>query len=728
MADIAKLGIKIDSDQAATAAQRVNQLGSAGKTTEQATVKLESSWSSFSKTLITVNQGLQLVSRVYGTIKQGAGELITAYGIQEQAEHKLTAALRATGREAEVDQRSLYKLASGLQKVTTYGDEATISAMAMLQQLANLDEEGLKRVTPGLLDFSAAMGVDLETAATLLGKTLGSSTNALSRYGIEIDTTLAPSEKLAVLTEQLELRFSGMARAMGAGALGKIEKYKNAMGDLQEAGGQLLAKFLSPAIVLLTDFATALSGSVIQLETAAASWEGYFKEELVKAVEEGTLSAAQAFKMGLSSMVDLKGFAEIGAESLADLELINSRLEESAVAMGAVQKELGLIADPTMREKLDAHIISLGKWRDGIVAIGASAPELQSFLNMLIDWRDNLVDLGDAVKADVSIPFTGLMDLLPAATGEFRMFINENGEAETMLGGVALAAQLTANTIEYLSGFVTNYGDDADKATFATDQWKNALSEVAEEMATVRIESGEMKEYIESEEKLAESLERIGENAFWQGIGLAVDSFHELGSELATAEDGMKSFGDVVGGLALKMMDLTAGVLLSIAQSIALTNPWMALGLVAVATGMSFYSGAVEGTMNASRNAQGNVYDGGNIIPFSRGAAFTNAIIDQPTLFPMAQGMGLMGEAGAEAIMPLTRTASGDLGVKSTGNQLIVNIENYAGDQVTAKREQTPDGDVLRVIIQAAVRDGFSKGDFDGSMRQNYNLARKGIA
>ena len=39
----------------------------------------------------------------------------------------------------------------------------------------------------------------------------------------------------------------------------------------------------------------------------------------------------------------------------------------------------------------------------------------------------------------------------------------------------------------------------------------------------------------------------------------------------------------------------------------------------------------------------------------------------KPTLFPMAQGMGLMGEAGPEAIMPLKRGANGKLGVQSSG-------------------------------------------------------------
>ena len=49
-------------------------------------------------------------------------------------------------------------------------------------------------------------------------------------------------------------------------------------------------------------------------------------------------------------------------------------------------------------------------------------------------------------------------------------------------------------------------------------------------------------------------------------------------------------------------------------------------------------------------------------------AAYRNQVVSSPTLFPFAAGgvpnWGLMGEAGREAIMPLTRTSNGDLGVR----------------------------------------------------------------
>ncbi|MCV5532723.1 phage tail tape measure protein, partial [Escherichia coli] len=60
-------------------------------------------------------------------------------------------------------------------------------------------------------------------------------------------------------------------------------------------------------------------------------------------------------------------------------------------------------------------------------------------------------------------------------------------------------------------------------------------------------------------------------------------------------------------------------------------------------------------------NAKGGVYSSADLSQYS------NSVVSSPTLFAFAKGAGLMGEAGPEAIMPLTRAADGSLGVRAMG-------------------------------------------------------------
>lgn len=89
-------------------------------------------------------------------------------------------------------------------------------------------------------------------------------------------------------------------------------------------------------------------------------------------------------------------------------------------------------------------------------------------------------------------------------------------------------------------------------------------------------------------------------------------------------------------------------------------------------------------------NAKGNAFDYG-IQAFAKGGAFTNQIVDSPTLFKFAKGTGLMGEAGPEAIMPLKRDSQGNLGVRggNGGSNVEVVVNNYSNAQ--ADTQETVD-------------------------------------
>lgn len=110
-----------------------------------------------------------------------------------------------------------------------------------------------------------------------------------------------------------------------------------------------------------------------------------------------------------------------------------------------------------------------------------------------------------------------------------------------------------------------------------------------------------------------------------------------------------------------------------------------ALGILAQSISRTAYNAAMKpvsdhfgGLLASGVNAMmGEVLPFANGAPFSQGRVMpfaTGGVVSGPVTFPMRGGTGLMGEAGPEAIMPLTRTADGRLGVAAQGGGRPVNI------------------------------------------------------
>ena len=116
--------------------------------------------------------------------------------------------------------------------------------------------------------------------------------------------------------------------------------------------------------------------------------------------------------------------------------------------------------------------------------------------------------------------------------------------------------------------------------------------------------------------------------------------------------------GALFGGMDGGFGGLTAGS----QQSNMLNEQWggSAPSGGFLGTAMSFLGGFFQ---------NGAAFRHGNVTPFSLGG-----IVSSPTIFPMANGAGLMGEAGPEAVMPLERTSDGKLGVAGGGGGNTINI------------------------------------------------------
>lgn len=177
-------------------------------------------------------------------------------------------------------------------------------------------------------------------------------------------------------------------------------------------------------------------------------------------------------------------------------------------------------------------------------------------------------------------------------------------------------------------------------------------------------------------------------------IRIAADT-SDLEDKLRTTERLGRQFSNSLvsafGNIAIKGKDVG-----DVFKSLALQVSQMALkaAMQPLTSGFaSMFQGVLGGIMPF---AKGGVIQQGTPVPFANGGVISN-----PITFPLAGGnMGLAGEKGPEAIMPLTRGADGRLGVSAAGGggqQITINITTP--DVAGFSRSQTQ---VAAMIARAA--------------------------
>ncbi len=179
-------------------------------------------------------------------------------------------------------------------------------------------------------------------------------------------------------------------------------------------------------------------------------------------------------------------------------------------------------------------------------------------------------------------------------------------------------------------------------------------------------------------EKFFEPLSKMGTTT----ADIIKDAFKTMGDSLTSS---LMNFFDYSSKGFMNFGNVAKNVLHSVYMEImkvAVIKP-MVSGIMG---GLSGLFGI--GTSTAVASTTSSAYY--SIAGFANGGAFTNSIVKEPTYFAYGDSFGgnfgVMGEAGAEAVMPLTRHSSGELGVKATPSNVIINVKNESGTPVDMKK------------------------------------------
>ena len=181
-------------------------------------------------------------------------------------------------------------------------------------------------------------------------------------------------------------------------------------------------------------------------------------------------------------------------------------------------------------------------------------------------------------------------------------------------------------------------------------------------------------------------------------IDEALSGAEELREVLDDLEARSRSFGSALTA-ALKGAVIDGDSLIEVLQNVAYRFSSISLdvGLKPLETSVA---SMVSGASNMLSGALGFSHGG---VPGRVQAFASGGIVSEPTYFPMPDGAGLMGEAGAEAIMPLKRGSDGRLGVAAGEGGRPVNITfNVQASDVQSFRKS--EGQINAMLTRAVGR------------------------
>lgn len=302
----------------------INRQKDAGKGADE----VSDAWSK-TEGLIKKAMAVFSVAAVTGQIQKAIDEFSTQYNAEVQ--------LGVVMKNAGMDQGafdSLLARADELEKTTTFGGDTFVAGAAELGTYLS-DPEALSAAMGTLANYAAGMGgpsvdqAQMVEYATQLGKALDGTYDGLKKKGFELTEaqqkiieTGTDMEKVAVINDVINQSWAGLAESYANTPAGKIEQFKNKIGQLYEAAGQKLV------------------GGVMRLLTAVNT--------LLDTMQNSAI--LDAVCVGLNVIMGLLGYAATGAAWIAQV------VTDNWPTISAILTAIAIVLLPVMISHLWATV------------------------------------------------------------------------------------------------------------------------------------------------------------------------------------------------------------------------------------------------------------------------------------------------------------------------------------------------------------------------------------
>lgn len=600
-------------------------------------------------------------------------------------------AIIISGASSESARAALIQLGQGFASGTLRGEELN-SVLEQTPRVAEAIAKGMG-VTIGQLRAMGAEGQltaravfeALQSQSSVIGEEFGKLPVTVGQSINQIDNALADFigylDKATGASEWLAKKVSDTADS--------ITKLKNSMVDIREVKN----------LEELTTKLNSLGAEWSELESKRGL--SIFSLDWIP---EGAINVKQKEVEGLISLLVQ------GKEAFYKLNQASPDLEDRFTRPETTKKEWETLFD--IQKKAQDEILNkqkeaqskseslTKKWAERKVEIStemaiAEQDELSKpFLQLQLEYQKDLEEFKSVVGAKEILAENFNKKYQRLGLDATTKLEEEAQKAKTK--DIQKELKLQEENFRIQARQVELLDDEADKqVALATLEYQRTQASLKAQMQLGEISPEYYNAMMEMEDKL---LEKQKQN--WTLAGQVVNNV------TSQMESSMTDFLDATSDNFADFGKMATSILQEVYREI-----------IRISVVKPLVSGITSGVMGAfggvTANATGGVYNSPSL------SAYSNQVVDKPTFFAFASGgvpnsnVGVFGEAGSEAIMPLTRTSSGDLGVKAEGmglEQVKIQIINESGTQMeVTKTSQTTDMEGL--VIQAWI-SGISKNRY----------------